>query len=240
MVKIAICDDSKWALEQIKNITYDIAYKKGISIEITPFTRGEEIVDIICSNPDEYDVLLLDIDMPNVSGLEVARKIRLVKSDVLLIFISSHPQYVFEAIEYAPFRYIRKEKLEQEFPYALDAAFRVVEANQEIYITIKTENGEVHIKHSSIIYFECQNHKIYIYIENGKVYATRNSIKNFYAELCDEYFIKINSGCVVNAKYIRSFTSMSVTLDNEVQLIVSRSRIKEVKSTLLKYWGGKI
>ena len=92
--------------------------------------------------------------MLDISGLEVAKKLREKDSDIILIFISAHEQYVFESIEYNPFRYIRKSRREKEVLLALKAAYARLEEMKDSYIVVKTEESEVRVKHSDIMYFE--------------------------------------------------------------------------------------
>ena len=108
IVNIVVCDDKQESLDMIKTELYKSAEKLSITIEVYCYRDGNNIVDLICDNKEDFDILFLDIDMPEISGLEVAKKIRERESDIILIFISAHEQYVFESIDYNPFKYIRK------------------------------------------------------------------------------------------------------------------------------------
>ena len=77
-------------------------------------------------------------------------------------------------------------------------------------------------------------------MSNGEILAVRKTIKELYKELNDEHFIRIHSGCVVNAKYIAKFSNYDITLDNGERLIVSRTRMKNIKTTLMNFWGNKL
>ena len=110
---------------------------------------------------------------------------------------------------------------------------------EDNYIVVKTEYEEVKIKHSDIMYFETAARKVGIHLSNGEVLAVRKTIKELCEELNNEDFIRIHSGCVANVKYIDKFSSYDITLDNGEQLIVSRTRVKNVKTALMNYWGDK-
>ena len=81
--------------------------------------------------------MFLDIDMPGISGLEIAKKLREENSDIILIFVSAHEQYVFESIEYSPFRYIRKSRIEKELFLDLKAAYARLGEMQDSYKTFR-------------------------------------------------------------------------------------------------------
>lgn len=240
LIRIAVCDDEKNSLENIQNKIVTISQTMNVDSEIYLYDNGAEITELICNKKEKFDILFLDIDMPGISGLEAASQIREAKSDLILIFVSAHEQYVFDSIEYTPFRYIRKNKIEQELPLALKAAYACMEENKENFIMIKTEEEEVRIKRADIIYYETESRKIRIHMNNGKSYLVWKTIKDFYKEIDDKNFIRIHSGCVVNVKYIDEFSSYDITLDNGERLVVSRTRMKEVKSAILNYWGKKI
>lgn len=180
--------------------------------------------------------------MPAVSGLEVAKKIRKIESNIILIFISAHEQYVFESIDYNPFKYIRKNKLNDEIEITLKRAYKRILIRNSKSIIAKTEDGEVRLKHSNIMYFEMNSRKISIFTndnQNIKLIG-RKTIKELYNELDDEDFIQIHSGCIVNAKYIDEYSGHDITLDNGRKLIVSRSRIKDLKKAMSRYWSERV
>lgn len=239
-INIAICDDEQESLHIIQKELYNAADKLKIEIETYAYNEGNKVLDLIYNKKGDFDILFLDIDMPDISGLEVAKKLRQKNSDIILIFISAHEQYVFESIEYNPFRYIRKNRIEKELMPALKAAYQRLEEMQDSYIIVKTEEAEVRVKHSDIMYFETTARKVGIHLKNGEVLLVRKTIKELYKKLNDENLIKIHSGCVANVKYIGKYSNHDITLDNGEQLIVSRTRIKNVKMTLMNYWGNQI
>ena len=110
IINIAVCDDEQDYLKNIQKQLFQLANALNITIETYLYTDGNKVVDLIYNNKEDFDILFLDIDMPNISGLEVAKKLREKGSDIILIFISAHEQYVFDSIEYNPFRYIRKNR----------------------------------------------------------------------------------------------------------------------------------
>ncbi|MBD5134741.1 MAG: response regulator transcription factor [Lachnospiraceae bacterium] len=240
IINIAVCDDEQESLERILKELYRVASKLKITIETFPYSDENKVVDLIYNNKEDFDILFLDIDMPNISGLEVAKKLREKKSDIILIFISSYEQYVFESIEYNPFRYIRKNRIGKELFLAVKAAHLRLEEMKDTYIVVKTEDSEARIKHSDIMYFETVERKIGIHLSNGEMLAVRKTIKELCEELNDENFIRIHSGCVANAKYIDKFSSYDITLDNGEHLIVSRTRVKNVKTALMNFWGDRL
>lgn len=239
IINIAVCDDEQDSLDNIQKELFQLENALNITIETYLYTDGKKVVDLIYNNKEDFDILFLDIDMPNISGLEVAKKLREKGSDIILIFISAHEQYVFDSIEYNPFRYIRKNRVKKELPLAMRAVCSRFAEMKDTHIVVKTEDTEVKIKHSDIMYFETTARKVGIHLSNGEILVIRKTIKELCEEINNDDFIRIHSGCVANAKYIDKFSSYDITLDNGEQLIVSRTRIKNVKTALMNYWGNK-
>lgn len=239
-INIAVCDDEVTSLEYIKSKIIIISKELKMCPKVITYNSGKQVVNAICNKKEIFNILFLDVEMPDISGLEVAKQIREKNTDIVLIFISAYEQYVFHSIEYNPFRYIRKERMEQELPLALKAAYLCIEQNKDKFIIVKTEKGEVCIKRTDIMYYETEGRRIRLYMNTGNSFLLWKTMKGFYQELCDKNFIRIHSGCVVNTKYIQQYSLYDIILDNGKHLSVSRTRIKEVKSAILHYWGEKI
>lgn len=240
MIKTIVCDDNKQTADKIKSLANEIFKSFKINAEIYTYYSGKEILELICHKKYQFDLLLLDIDMPDITGLDVAKAIRQAESDIVLLFISSHEHYVFKSIEYRPFRYIRKQYLKEELSHALKDAYKLIESDKDKTIIVKVDDEDVRLKHSEIMYYEIENRKLAIHLSNTNILSIRKTIRDFSKELADNNFIQINSGCVVNAKYIDRISNADITLDNNEKLIVSRTKIKSVKSELLEYWGDKL
>lgn len=239
-MNIVLCDDDLDIIRRLKEETSKIFRELKEVVQIYTFTSGVSLLASIEEDCKNFDVLLLDIDMPGISGLEVAKKLRAKNDDVILIFISSHEKYVFDSLEYGPFRYIRKNRIREELKLALKSACVLYKKSVKKHILIKTDDGEYRIEQSDIYYFEMVKRKLHIHLKDNKVLGIWKTIKDFYREVGDEEFVKIHSGCAVNMKYIKEYSKYDVTIDNGEKLLASRSGIKELKEHLAKYWSERL
>ena len=164
MIKILICDDELQERSFIEKKTKECL--KHTRLEISSVESGKELFQKVDIN--EIDILLLDIDMKGMDGLEVAQRLRRDFEDVILIFVTNHAEYVFDALQYQPFRYIRKSFLDGELPVALNAAIEKLHMQQEQYVYIKNKNGEIRLDVSRVCYFELEARKIHAYSMNDK------------------------------------------------------------------------
>lgn len=236
-MKIAICDDNIDVIKQIENIVSQTYAEIQVDFLTTCFENGRDLLAEIQNEDTEFDILLLDIDMPEISGIEVARIIRERNVNSILIFISSYENYVFDTFEYNPFRFVRKSRMLQELPIALRAAEGVYQKNKKRYVIIHSDKGEVRIEETEIMFFDVVKRQIRISLADGRILYTWKTIKELQKELSAERFSKIHSGCVVNLKYVSGYAGCDITLDNGVHLTASRGGIKTFKEELSRYWS---
>lgn len=236
-MNIAICDDDINAQKKIQTYSNEIFKEIKENIEILVFNDGESIINAIQKENKYFDIILLDVDMPDVSGLKVAKILREIDNNIIIIFISSYEKYVFDSLEYNPFRYIRKICLKEELPIALKSAYSLYKKRKKKYIIIKNDDGEYKIEESEICYCEIVKRKLYIHLSNNRVLGTWKSIRDFYEEISGGTFVKIHSGCAVNMKYVKEYSNYYITLDNGEKLLTSRAGIKTLKEALSRYWS---
>lgn len=238
---IAICDDD---FEVSCKLSSDVcAFFEGIKeeYEIFAFSSGLELIKTIKKETKQFNILLLDIDMPDMSGFEVANVIRENNEDIIIIFISSHDNYVFDSFQYNPFRYIRKNRISEELSIVLKSAYALCKKRErKHYVLIFTDDGQYKVEQSEIFYFEIIKRKLYVHLTDNRVLSTWKTIKEFIKELDSNDFVKIHSGCAVNMKYIKGYSNYDVTLDNEEKLLASRNGIKQLKDELTRYWGENV
>lgn len=237
-MNIVICDDSESDAINAQEIIKQTAFELHVKVEFDYYANAKDVERKLLIKKELTDILILDIDMPEVSGLELAESLRDENKELIIIFLSNHEEFVFKAIEFQPFRYIRKMYLNTEMPLAIRSAVRVIEANRDKQVILNTDDGEMKVMISEIMYFETEKRKIAIYLQNSKKLITNKTILEVQEIINKENFIMVHRSCVVNANYIKNISNGVVTLDNDEKLIVSRLRYKTVKQQLLKVWGN--
>lgn len=239
-IKIAICDDEKHWQDKAKEIIRKTNEKVKRNIETYTFDQGERLLDVVINRKDYMDIIILDIDMPGLNGFEIAEQIKTAYPDALLLFYTSHAQYVYDSLQFQPFRYIRKEFADKELPSAVVAAINAVTQRNDTYILLKAMTETRMVRIDDIVYFETNKRRCNVILSDGNVLDVRKTIKELQQEINNDFFVQIHSGVVVNVKYIKSFSPTDVTLDNDTHLTISRSRITAIKETIMNYWGQKL
>lgn len=239
MVNILLCDDEEKTLDRIKKYILSIRAQIKYPIDISEYTSAESVLKRLHSSDSASDILITDIDMPGISGMEMARLIRAEKLNVVLIFMTAHAEYVFQSFEYTPFRYIRKEFMEIELLPALQAACEKVNASRDIALSIKTQDGIFAVRTRDILYYELENRKCIIYTIQNKQYETWKKIRELREQMgeMDNSFIQIYRGCMVNKRYVKTIKKDMIVLEDDTELPVSRRKKQEISDTMMEYWG---
>lgn len=153
MIKIAVCEDEKETQLLIEDYLENILKDISIEYEIQKYISGEELLE---SNLKDIDILLLDIKMEKLNGMDTARKIREVDNEMEIIFVTSLIDYVQEGYEVRAYRYLLKPIELEELKKHVLACIKDIEINKESHITIKNKSNTYKIYLNEIKYIEVQ------------------------------------------------------------------------------------
>lgn len=237
MFNIAVCDDEKMYLEIIVRAIRDILQKKGITAyEIVPYILSTELYED--SRLLDYDVIFLDINMPEINGLEVARKIREINAKILIVFISSYMDYAVKCYQLEATRYILKNELQEMLPECIDTIVYklAIQAQKREYSFLE---GNKSISIDGIYYIESQKHKLIFYVmeKNMAQYCLLDKLDNLEKELEPYGFIRIHKSFLVNSHYIKKIRSYCVTLVTGKALPIPKNRFQKVKERFYEIKG---
>lgn len=239
MLHIAICDDDRAAVENHKNITEHCLKDCGSIGKIETYTTSDNLLYDIAEDRLFFDLILLDIEMPESSGMEIAKKIKPCLPDVKIIFITSHIEYAIDAFELSVFRYVPKSELDRRLPAAIEDAIKLIELEAGKTYTIRTNSRLEKIPYREIYYIERDGKNASITAAGG-ISKVRKSLQQVYAELGAEEFIFTDRGCIVNMIHILQIRDGMAVLKNGEALPISRSHLQDVKEQINHYWGTHI
>lgn len=236
MITIALLDDEITFLARSKailstalldNRTCDYEYN------ILTYQSSNELIKL--SESTFIDVLVLDIHMPEPNGLSVAEHFHSESPDTKIIFLSNYEQYVFYSLRFAPFRFVRKSKIETELSEAVISAVTVI-AGADAVLDISDRDNIQKVPLSKILYIEKAKGMNYLEIVCvSEKLNYRQNISTIEKQLTGYNFIKINQSFIVNMKYIHRIQKDNVILRNGIVLKIARRSVDQIKDRYFKY-----
>ena len=236
MIRIVICDDDPCFAATLTDELTALAarYEDGMDLKIGPtFTSPELVLSFM--EKMEFDIIFLDIDMPRITGFDLAAKISDKNPKTLIIFVSAYDNFVYQSFAYSPFRFLRKLHLTEELPSAFEKAIeRCLSETQTL--TFNSTDGNVTLRPSDILYFENNKNYYNIYCENGAVYKCRGTIKALEGVCSDKRFFRAHSAYIVNLEHIaETQNSTTVIMKNKTVISVPAPRRTEFKEAYMKF-----
>lgn len=236
MLRVAIMDDEADFIEKFRPLVEQNLALHGFEFRIFPFTDGDQFRAAYLE--EEFDLIFLDIDMPSLTGIEVASDLRSCNATSTLIFVSAHNHFVFESIRYAPFRFIRKEYVTHEIAEAMREYKKLYERRHH---TIKLElegEGTASVNTSQTAYFYAVRHSLFLY--NSKKESLRLAARTYTMEKLEKLltphgFIRIHKSYLVNYSAIYQIQTDHILLTEEASrngrdvLPLSRRRTAQVR-----------
>lgn len=231
---IGICDDNRedlWRIEEAVRAGIS-KIKLPVTLESQLFGSGEDMYE--ASRQENFDMFFLDIEMPELDGFKLAKKICSGNPQTCLIFVSAHDSFVFDSQEYMPFWFVRKGMLEKDMLLALQKYFEVTSINR-VHYRIKEGMGYRDLFLQDIMYIECQGHMLMIQKADGKVYKQYGSLKALEEKLSGHDFLRIHKSFLVNQKFIDEIGKREIRLLDGTVLEMGRDRRKALCEARLEY-----
>ncbi len=216
-MRVAICDDDMHDLEEMESLVS--SYGLG-TMETSCFRTAQEMYDSNASNP--FDLVLLDIEMPEPNGYAIAKKLREDGGTPLVIFVTNSPDYTILGYGVA-FRYLRKPVSQESLFPLLDAAVCEIRSNRLLFTDGHCSHA---VKFCDIYYIECFRHSITLHTADSE-FEFRSTLSDIEAQLPAGHFAKANQGCLVGLRHVSSLGPESVSLENGVRISFSRRRQKD-------------
>ncbi len=237
MINIAVCDDEIIYANRISDILQQIFDEKNVLTQITTYSDSQALLRDIQDRL--FDVVFLDIDMPNLSGFEIAEKVREISIDSYIIFVSAKQELVFESLDYHPFSFVRKDADDLLYSSLKKVSEGLLEHfRQSRCIQInEAYRGPTNIQIKDILYIRSENHNLFYYLKDKpSPYRERISMKVRAEELDNYGFIRPHNRYLVNVSHIEFFSPKinKITLDNkEIVPVSSGNHVKAHKNYLM-------
>ena len=238
MLRVAICDDEKILME-IEEIAGRFFRLNCIDSKITTYQSSENL-QYDLQDGIVYDLFLLDIEMPEIHGMELAKEICERMPSAKIIFITSHPEYAITAYEYSVFRYIQKTMLHEKLFLALEDYYRLYALEKNEYYMIEIKNYLEKIPYRSIFYVLKEGKYSVLYLEGERTVSVRKPLKQVFEELGQEYFYFADRGCIINLANVVGMDTGKILFPEQQNVTINKTNWIEFKESLLSFWGKQI
>ena len=235
LIKIAILEDQP---DQAKRLL-DMLQRYGGEHEDFSYTavHYDRSIQLLEAYTCDIDLLFLDIQMPDMLGIDVAKKIREIDSMVMIVFITTLTQYAIEGYSVGAFDYVVKPVRYDAFVAKLDRARRMLAHRHSCAsIEVRTKEGSRRLSADEVLYIEIVNHDVLIHTDT-EVYRQWGSLKPYEDQLREAHFVRCNSCYLVNLKYVRGINGDSVIVHRD-ELPISKPKRKDFLAALAQYKGG--
>ncbi|MBQ7324097.1 MAG: response regulator transcription factor [Clostridia bacterium] len=234
MISIAIVEDNEKERRFIRSCLEEIAKQEGISLHVEEFPSGTAFLG---NYQPFYDIVLMDIEMPIMNGMETARMLRKIDEAVLLLFVTNMSQYAVQGYDVDALDFIVKPINPYSFAIKLKRALARTVKQADDVIPIYTE-GEMHmVKASAIRYLEVSGHYVIYHTTTG-VYSEYSTLKNVEKKINKPHFVRCNRCYLVNLRYVTAIKKELVYLGKE-ELLISRPQKKLFLESYVEYLGGR-
>ncbi len=233
-MRIAICEDEEAQQKLLNNCLVEWAERNKIMLEAKAYPNSESLL-FAWEDDRDYDLLILDIEMGGLSGMELAAHLRSQGDSVPILFITGYEQYMPLGYEVSALHYLLKPFEKEKLFSVLD---RLKEKKPEDRLLFQTENGSISLPLSRIWYVEARAHRCVLYTE-AEEYLLSSSIGEIEAYLRNyREFIRCHRSYLVNMRHIGAIAQAELFLDDRRRLPLSRTAVKKVNEAFLKLYKG--
>lgn len=230
-IDIAVCDDTQTDKEVVAQLTEEICKAEGMIPKITCFDRAETLLDTM-QRGERFALLLIDVLMPGLDGMELARVLREKNEQVSIIFISSNREMALQGYEVSAARYLAKPVDKEKLKEAILFCYGQYQKERELLLPVSGSMRRVAPK--DIYYAEIMGRKCRIRMEQEE-YDASLSLSELEELLPEHEFIRCHQSFLVNWHHVQSLRTDALELTDKRMIPVSKHRVKQVRQAFVDY-----
>ncbi len=236
---IGICDDNDVYLEVLSEMVWKILSDLTDITDITVHKLApNRLYSDIQNQTLSYDILITDIDMGDLNGIELVDKINQLNPSCMIIFISNYINYSTRVYDVNHIYFVLKTEADIRLPKALDKALTLYQEQKRSYMTLCYQNVNYTIPYPEIIYIESLGRYLYVHTEK-QVYKTIKTLSSVQSELSST-FVRCHKSFFINMDYVYSISRTNCILKAKENIPISRSYSKSFISTYRQYASNRL
>lgn len=239
-MRVAVCDDELSELQHILSLVEEYqGIRPACQLQVSLFHSGDELLRVLERQPP-FDLYLLDVLMPGMTGIELANRLLAVQRKPLIAFLTTSSEYAVDAFRVRARQYLLKPLEREPFFSMLDEMLPAADSSGEAAFTIlAAQNMDLTLPASTILYAECAAHTVRYHLVDGSVVNSR-TLRIPFSEtvaplLATGTFLLIHRSFAVNLEQVQRVTERSVRLKDGTELAVARLRQREIRSAYIDY-----
>ncbi len=230
--QIAICDDEPIICNLLKELVKKWAKKNNIKVKIQTFSSAESFL-FTYEEDKGFDILLLDIEMSGMNGVDLAQIIREQNKSIQIVFITGYMDYISQGYDVEALNYLLKPVNEEKLFEVLDKAIERISVSEKV-IYIESNGEMIQLPLHSILYAEVDRNYITIHTLEGK-YTRKQTLTDLEDEL-DEGFFRVGRSFLINLMYIKRTSKTEVELKNGDIVPLARGRYEAINQAIINYF----
>lgn len=235
-MKIAICEDIIEDFEHLQNLLIDLFYKeKKAKPVIDNYVNGNDFLEGVNKKGKTYDLVFLDIIMPGMNGIEVAKQTSQIFKEMKFVFVTNSRDYAVEAFDIQALHYLVKPVTEEKL---VEVLTRYEDAGVKPYLKLKQNSREVTVCQNQICYLQSRNKKTEIVTEHGTFMFSVSMLE--LEEKLDDNFVRIIRGFIVNMNYILKLENDCCILKDGQTIPLSRRERAKVKKKYQEFLFARL
>lgn len=233
-MRIALCDDEQLHIESITKLLdeYRTPDKERVFYDVY-----ENALSLIAAiGKVRYDVILLDIVMPGLSGIEAAKEIRQDNMSIPIVFLTSSPEFAVDSYRVHAFDYLMKPVKQEELYHTLNDIFLFHGARKKDSLTVTFAKGTYVIPFEQLVYLEVSKHNLFFHLADGTCREILGKLLDYEEVLlARNNFIKVHRSYIINMEHMRSYDKKSFTTITGEVIAISRNVASEVQNRYMDY-----
>lgn len=231
MITIVVCEDDAVYRREVGRMIREVGKEQAYNLRVKEYADANALLAAM-DGAKGIDILFLDIELGNANGIETAKLLRNRYPGLILIYLTSYKDYVYDALKTEPIDFLIKPVDKEEIKECLiKAVGKICDLD---FIRVKDDAGYCHVRIDEILYISSRGKYIYITAAKGKEYKVLAKLNDF-EKLFEKYeiFIRIHKSHLVNFNYVLRYENKKVIMRNEQELSISRDRRNEVRERYL-------
>lgn len=235
-MKVLVCDDNAAFAQKLAGQVRELLTPTFLRAHVDCVTDPAAL-----TNDDlaKYDLAFLDIDMGDINGMELARRLREKRRDAVLIFVTNYGEFSIEGYEVRAFRYLMKDSLNQKLESYVNQALAVLQKAHTV-VSVRYKGADIDIPARMIVHAEAFLHRVVLHMYGFSrdaltVYMPMDELEE---KLAPAGFLRVHRAFLVNMAYVRTLQSTEISLSDGTKLPISARRYKDLKKIYLE-WKGR-